>query len=164
MEDNWSKDFTARMQDLQKRSETLTENLSTASGRASSPDGSVRVEVGASGALHSIEFVKDISEHTPTQLSALVMKTVHTAQRQAAEQATQAMTEFGIEGEAMARFVSYQPPLDEEELAELDADNADFGVNTEVEAEEAAPPPAAAPPVRPRVVEDDEDEEDNAPW
>jgi DNA-binding protein YbaB len=150
--DRWLADLQARVAETQRKSAELAENLNSTTASASSPDSAVKVTVGANGALHGIELSPRAAEHTPAQLSALIMKTVHKAQRSVSEQVGEALQPFDESGELMERFVSYQPPADEDELAEAAeaAPNAEFGMS-DAAAEPAAPPappvpPAAGPP------------------
>ncbi|HEX3784710.1 MAG TPA: YbaB/EbfC family nucleoid-associated protein [Pseudonocardiaceae bacterium] len=182
--DRWLSDLQTRVADTQRKSAELMDNLGSTSATASSPDGAVTVVVGANGALHKIDFSPRIAEHTSAQLSALVMKAVHKAQRDVAERVGEALQPFDANGELLERYVSYQPPADEDELAEEGVDpasiNAEFGMPATPAAPPTLPPPpppaAPAPaqfhppqpaaPARPRprpVVEDDDEGEDR-PW
>ena len=179
--DRWLADLQTRVAETQRKSAQLMDNLGNTSARVSSPDGAVTVVVGANGALHNIELSPRAAEHTPSQLGALIMKTVHKAQRQVAERVGEALQPFDESGQLMERFVAYQPPVDPDELADEAVDptsiNSGFGMPDAAEPA-AAPPPPPAPPApvppapqpmaarpRPRpVVADDEDESEGRPW
>lgn len=182
--DDWLAGISERMADVQKRSAQLTENLAAATGRATSQDGAVTVEVGANGGLHNIEFSAAAEGRTSAQLTDLVMKTARAAQRKASEQVAESLGEFGGDGQLLERYVNYQPPLEADEIAELEAAdpeaaNADFGMGGQEEQapepEQPAAPAPAQPPAPQRVAapaaarrrareDDDIEEEDNDPW
>ena len=94
--DRWLADLQTRVADTQRKSAELMDSLENATVRASSPDEAVTVVIGANGALHKIDLSPRIAEHTPAQLSALIMRTVHKAQRAVAEQVSEAMQPFEI--------------------------------------------------------------------
>ena len=183
--DRWLADLQARVADTQRKSAELMENLGNTSAREASPDGAVTVTVGANGALHNIELSPRIAEHSPAALSALIMKTVHKAQRAVAGKVSEELEPFDASGELLERYVAYQPPVDPEELEEEGADpaamNTEFGMPDSAEPAAATPPPPAPPappgppqfaapqPVaasrpRPRPSVDDDDESEDRPW
>jgi DNA-binding protein YbaB len=182
--DRWLADLQTRVADTQRKSAELMDSLENATVRASSPDEAVTVVIGANGALQKIDLSPRIAEHTPAQLSALIMRTVHKAQRAVAEQVSEAMQPFDTNGQLLERFVSYQPPADEDELAEEGVDTAAGNPNFGMPAEPTAPPvppaqpspatpppaqfappqPAAAARPRPRPVVRDDEEVEDRPW
>jgi DNA-binding protein YbaB len=175
--DRWLADLQARVADTQRKSAELVENLGNTTARETSPDGAVTVVVGANGALHSIELSPRIAEHTASQLSTLIMKTVHKAQRAVAGKVSEELQPFDATGQMLERYVSYQPPVDPEEEVEERVDsssiNTEFGMpDTTEPAAPVTPPPAPPAPrfaapqpaARPRPAVDDEDESEDRPW
>lgn len=158
--------------DLQQRATKLQEDIGSAVVTLSSSDESVTVTVGPNGALHNLHLGHRAAGHSPTRLTALIMDTVRTAQRKAAERVSEAFVPFGNPAlaEQTKKFITYEPPEDESAPAadtEPDPDKFVPADLTEQQARQPEPPRPAPqqPPGRPvrRPAADDPD--DNLePW
>jgi DNA-binding protein YbaB len=158
--------------DLQQRTTKLQEDIGNAVVTLSSSDQSVTVTVGPNGALHNLQLGHRAAGHSPTRLTALIMDTVRTAQRRAAERVSEAFVPFGNAAlaEQTKKFITYDPPEDEPGPAadtEPDPDKFVPADLTEQQAQRPEPPRPAPqqPPGRPvrRPAADDSD--DNLePW
>jgi DNA-binding protein YbaB len=172
--DDWLATIQTRMDEVQRRSAKLTEDIAAASVRMTSPDGVVTVELGAGGALQDIELGPRAAGLSPTQLTVAIKQTVRKAQQEAAGRVVEALDEFGAEGQLMQQYIAYQPPADP-------ADPAPAPAPPQVPpAPQAAPPVPSGPPAPPaapaapatasrRAPARDEDDEDNdggvlEPW
>jgi DNA-binding protein YbaB len=169
---------SAWLADLQQRTSKLQEDISNSVVTTSSPDQAVTVTVGPNGALHNLSLGHRAAGHTPTQLTTLIMNTVRSAQRKAAERVSEAFIPFGNPelAEHTKKFLSYLPPEDDQDhtTAAEEPDDDKFVPDdlTEQPAERSEPPRSAlsAPPPPPvrgrprrRSPEDDHDDE-LEPW
>jgi len=159
--------------DLQQKATKLQEDIGNAVVTLSSQDESVTVTVGPNGALHNLHLGHRAAGHSPTRLTALIMDTVRTAQRRAAERVSEAFVPFGNPelAEQTKKFITYDPPADESAPAAPDTEpDPDKFVPTDLTEQQAQRPepqrPAPQqPPARPvrRPAADDTD--DNLePW
>ncbi|WP_433265518.1 YbaB/EbfC family nucleoid-associated protein [Actinosynnema sp. CS-041913] len=161
----WLDDYESRLADLKQKSADLQENYAAANARVTSSDGAVTVTVGPNGGLLDLQLGHRACDLGPARLTALIMTTARTAQKQAAQRVVEAFEPLGAGTEAM-RFV-----IDSMTTAVDDpADTDDHDPDPEPEPQpqppraQARPQPAAPPrPVRP-ARRDDEDDDDNQPW
>ncbi|MEU5691168.1 YbaB/EbfC family nucleoid-associated protein [Actinosynnema sp. NPDC020468] len=164
----WLDDYESRIADLAQKSAALQENYAAAHAKVTSPDGAVTITVGPNGGLQDIELGHRACDLGPARLTAVIMQTARTAQRQAAAKVVEAFEPIGAGTEAM-QFVLDSIPDDEDEEVPVAAENEDFG-QPEPEPERPAPPQrppyqqqvAPRPPARPRHAVEDDDE--NQPW
>ncbi|MCG8923085.1 YbaB/EbfC family nucleoid-associated protein [Lentzea sp. CC55] len=162
----WVEEYEAKLADLKKKSEDLTENFAAASATVTSKDGSVTVTVGPNGGLQNLQLGHRAVELGAARLTAAILETARQAQKQAALQVLELFKPLG-EGTEAYQMVSDSIPDDED--AEETGDTYDE-IDDEPEPAPAAPPasrPAAAPqppPVRGRSRADDDDDDDNQPW
>lgn len=160
----WLDNFEAKLADLQRKSADLQENFENSQATASSADGSVTVTVGPNGGLVNIRLGHRATDLGPARLTALIMQTARTAQKQAAQKVMAAFEPLGEGSEAM-RMVSDAIPDDD---APQD-DHRDY-VEPEPEPEPVRAAPRPVPqmqmpsrPVRGTRPAADEDDE-NHPW
>ncbi|WP_367135119.1 YbaB/EbfC family nucleoid-associated protein [Saccharothrix sp. HUAS TT1] len=168
----WLDNFEAKLADLQRKSADLQENFESSQATVSSPDGAVTITVGPNGGLLNLQLGHRATELGSARLTALIMQTARTAQKQAAQKVMAAFEPLG-EGTEALRMVSDSIPSDE-----VEDDGADYAAPEYAEPE-PAPAPAPAPPqpgwqtqaqaqtpprpARPARPSDDEDD-DNQPW
>lgn len=163
----WVEEYEAKLADLKKKSENLTENFAAASATVTSKDGAVTVTVGPNGGLQNLQLGHRAVELGASRLTAVILETARRAQKQAAEQVLELFKPLG-EGTEAYQMVSDSIPADEDEIEENDTYDE---IDDEPEPAPApAPPvsrPAAAPqppPVRGRPRAADDDDDDNQPW
>lgn len=167
---------SAWMADLRQRTTKLQEDISNAVVTVSSPDEAVTVTVGPNGALHNLSLGHRAAGHTPTRLTTLIMNTVRTAQRKAAERVSEAFIPFGNPefAEQTKKFITYLPPENDQDAAPAgdEPDDDKFVPDGLTERQEERPGPASSPvPLPPpardrsrrRPAEDDHDDE-LEPW
>ncbi|MFE2752232.1 YbaB/EbfC family nucleoid-associated protein [Actinosynnema sp. NPDC059335] len=158
------------LEDLRSRSEQLQESIANSVVTTSSRDGAVTVTIGPNGALHDLGLGHRAADHTPTQLTALIMGTVRKAQRQAAARVSEAFGPFGSPDltEQTRKFLAYLPPEDEPDSAATDGRDDMFVPEGLVEQEvhRPAPAPLPMPPARDRVRRpaDDDTDDEMKPW
>jgi len=165
----------AWLEDLQRRTTQLQEDISNSIVTISSPDEAVTVTVGPNGALHNLSLGHRAAGHSPTQLTMLIMNTVRGAQRKAAEKVSEAFIPFGNPEltEHTKKFITYSPPEDDQDGTATDDEAEDKFVPDDPDeqpAERPAPPssplsvtrPARGRPPR-RPADDDLDDE-MEPW
>ena len=140
----------AWLADLQQRTAKLQEDIGNAVVTTSSSDGSVTVTVGPNGALHNLHLGHRAAGHSPTRLTQLIMETVRTGQRQAAERVSEAFTPFGNPAlaEQTKKFITYEPPADEAAAPVDDGPDNDKFVPADL-TERPAPPPTPQHPTPP---------------
>ncbi|MFI9007372.1 YbaB/EbfC family nucleoid-associated protein [Actinosynnema sp. NPDC053489] len=169
----WLDNFEAKLADLQRKSADLQENFENSQATVSSPDGAVTITVGPNGGLLNIQLGHRATELGSARLTALIMQTARTAQKQAAQRVMAAFEPLGEGTEAM-RMVSDAIPDDDVEDDERDYAEPEYAAP---EPEPARPAPAPAQPgwqaqaaaqppsrpARPSRPADDEDD-DNQPW
>lgn len=162
----------AWVEDLQRRTAKLQEDISNSVVTVSSPDEAVTVTVGPSGALHDLRLGHRAAGHNPTRLTALIMSTVRAAQRTAAERVSEAFVPFGDAAlaEHTRKFITYLPPEDAPDAAAADDgpdDDKFVPEDLTAQPERRPAPPPAPPPARGRpqrrAATDDHDDE-LEPW
>jgi DNA-binding protein YbaB len=142
--EQWLADFQSRVDDLRGKSARLREQLTEASGTASSPDGLVRVTAGPSGALQALHIDEKAMSGTASRLTETIMQTFGQAQAKVAHQVAGALEPLAGGTEMMDVVRSFLPPAPE-------------GEETGEEPEMPAAGPKASEPA-------EEDEEDGRPW
>jgi DNA-binding protein YbaB len=98
---------------MEVKARQLRQEMAAATVTSTSPDGAVTVTVSPTGALQDISFSDKATNHRPSTLGPLVMKTVHAAQRQAADQVTASVRQhFGSQDSVdyMRQFLPETPP------------------------------------------------------
>jgi DNA-binding protein YbaB len=98
---------------MEAKARRLQEDLAAATTTVTSPDGAVTVTLSPTGALQDISFSDKATNHRPSTLGPLVMKTVQTAQRQVADKVSEALSQqLGSERttDFMRQFVPQPPP------------------------------------------------------
>jgi DNA-binding protein YbaB len=161
----WLDEYEARLADLQQKSVDLQENLTASNATVTSKDGAVTITVGPNGGLLNLQLGHRAMELGSARLTATIMETARTAQRQSAEKVREIFEPLGEGTEAMSMVMDAIPddesdPDEIEEVDDLD----------DLDDEPVAPPPAYAPPApaavrapgRPRPAADEDDE--NHPW
>lgn len=165
----WLDEYEARLADLKQKSADLQENFAASQATVSSKDGSVTITVGPNGGLLNLQLGYRATELGSARLTALIMETAKTAQRQAAHKVLEVFEPLGEGTQAMS-MVMDAIPADENDTDENDTGEDDADYIVEIEEQPVAPPAppahrqASAPPVvrrsRPAADEDD----DNNPW
>lgn len=138
MTDQWLQDYGSTLADLKRKSEELQEGIAAAESTVTSPDGSVTVTVGPNGGLRDLRLGHRAVDLGAARLTALVLETTRTAQRQVVAKVRTAFEPLGAGTEAMELYSDAVP---------------DDLLTPE---EPAAPPP----PAPPKADEDD----DGRPW
>ena len=162
----WVEEYEAKLADLKKKSEDLTENFAASTATVTSKDGAVTVTVGPNGGLQNLVLGHRAVELGAARLTALILETARHAQKQAAQQVLELFKPLG-EGTEAYQMVSDSIPDDDEDVEQTDSYDE---IDDEPEPAPAPPPvsrPAAAPqpaPVRGRRPADDDDDDDNQPW
>ncbi|GAB3570676.1 hypothetical protein GCM10027445_24590 [Amycolatopsis endophytica] len=147
--EQWLADFQRRVDDLRGKSARLQEQLTEASGTASSPDGLVQVTAGPSGALQALHIDEKAMSGTASKLTETIMQTFGKAQAKVAHEVAGALEPLAGGTEMMDVVRSFLPPAPE-------------GDDEETEDEPEAP--AAEPPASRTGETAEEDEEDGRPW
>jgi DNA-binding protein YbaB len=168
--------------DLQNKTTRLQEDINNAIVTMSSPDEAVTVTIGPNGALHNLSLGHRAAGHSPTRLTMLIMNTVRAAQRKAAERVSEAFVPFGNPQvtEQTRKFMTYEPPEDEQDVAADDESDVEFIPEELVEQDAAqqaaqqtvqpppqAPPAPTPPPARgrpPRRPAGDDPDDQLEPW
>lgn len=162
----WVEEYEAKLADLKKKSEDLTENFAASTATVTSKDGAVTVTVGPNGGLQNLVLGHRAIELGAARLTAVILETARHAQKQAAQQVLELFKPLG-EGTEAYQMVSDSIPDDDQEVEETDAYDEIDDEPEPAPARPAMSPPAAAPQPapargRPRPVDDDDD--DNQPW
>jgi DNA-binding protein YbaB len=144
----WVEAYEARLADLKQKSEDLTENFAAAGATVVSKDGAVTVTVGPNGGLQNLQLGHRALELGGPRLTALILETARTAQKQAANQVLEMFPDDEVEEDTDA----YDEIDDEPEPAPAPPVS---------QAPPAAPQPA---PVRGKPRGADDDDDDNQPW
>ncbi|AHH97051.1 YbaB/EbfC family nucleoid-associated protein [Kutzneria albida] len=142
----WLKQYSEKLEGLKKAAAEVTDNLAASTVTTSSQDGAVTVTIGPNGSLRDLRFGPRASQHSHTQLAALVMKTVAQGQRAAAEKVAEAFAPIGAGTSAMDALTRFMPAEEPEDRPGPSAYDAPAAYN----APAPPPPPAAAPPPPPR--------------
>ncbi|MDU0293708.1 YbaB/EbfC family nucleoid-associated protein [Saccharothrix longispora] len=163
----WLDNFEAKLADLQRKSADLQENFENSQATATSQDGSVTVTVGPNGGLLNLQLGHRAVELGAARLTAVILQTARTAQKQAAQKVMEAFEPLGEGTEAM-RMVSDSIPDDDQSQVD-DHDYAEPDPEPEPEPARATPPYASRQmqmPARParRSPADDDDDDENQPW
>ena len=153
----WVEEYEAKLADLKKKSEELSENFAASNATVTSKDGAVTVTVGPNGGLQNLVLGHRAVELGAPRLTALILETARHAQKQAAEKVLEIFQPLG-EGTEAYQMVSDSIPADEEELEETDGVRRDRGRGTgarsRARGEQASRDPAAGarpwPPQRGR--------------
>ncbi|WP_086663714.1 YbaB/EbfC family nucleoid-associated protein [Lentzea kentuckyensis] len=162
----WVEEYEAKLADLKKKSEDLTENFAASTATVTSKDGAVTVTVGPNGGLQNLVLGHRAVELGAARLTALILETARHAQKQAAQQVLELFKPLG-EGTEAYQMVSDSIPDDEQDVEQTDSYDE---IDDEPEPAPAPPPvsrPAAGPqpaPARGRRRADDDDDDDNQPW
>ncbi|MGA6167436.1 YbaB/EbfC family nucleoid-associated protein [Amycolatopsis magusensis] len=148
--DQWAQGFADKAQRYQA-AQAQVEQIRTS---ASSPDGTVRVTVRADGSVTDLQFSERIRQIAPSELSAMVLRTMQTAQSQVVGQVGETMqAELGDEDqqtrslmmeELRSRFPEPEP--EGEEAAGAVSEKWDYDDRDDTP---PPPPPAATPPPAP---------------
>ena len=133
----------------------------------SSRDGAIRVTVGSSGMLQSLELAESAGNRPMAKLGAEIMRTVQLAQSKVPDLVQQVVDDtVGMDDPAAAHMVSEsrkvfpEPPADADEPARTSG-LQEMQVPVEDDYEPPATPSAPRPPPpRRRPVEDPDDDED----
>ena len=134
---------------LQEKGEALAAAFAASGSTVRSSDGSVTVKVEANGSLSSIEFGNRACAMGPANLSALVMKTVHEAQRKTAGKVAESYTEINGDDQAAELVRTFLPKVEDTGESAPEQPEQDKWAP---EAHEEEPPPAGRrmpPPGRP---------------
>ena len=164
----WVEEYEAKLADLKKKSEDLTENFAASTATVRSKDGAVTVTVGPNGGLQNLVLGHRAVELGAARLTAVILDTARQAQKQAEQQVLELFKPLG-EGTEAYQMVSDSIPDDDQDVEETDTDMYELD-NYELDNEPEpapAPRPAAAPqpaPARGRRRADDDDDDDNQPW
>ncbi|ACU40256.1 YbaB/EbfC family nucleoid-associated protein [Actinosynnema mirum] len=169
----WLGNFEAKLADLQQKSADLQENYAAASATVTSRDGAVKVTVGPNGGLQNLELGHRATELGAARLTALIMETARTAQKQAATKVMEAFAPLGEGTEAM-QFIKDSIP---EDGPAADEDERDDYAEPEPEPQRPQTPPQPpvppyaqqaqqrpAPAARPAARRPAEDDDENQPW
>lgn len=162
----WVEEYEAKLADLKKKSEDLTENFAASTATVTSKDGAVTVTVGPNGGLQNLVLGHRAIELGAARLTAVILETARHAQKQAAQQVLELFKPLG-EGTEAYQMVSDSIPDDDQEVEETDAYDEIDDEPEPVPARPAMSPPAAAPqpaPARGRARPADDDDDDNQPW
>ncbi|NGY65992.1 YbaB/EbfC family nucleoid-associated protein [Lentzea sp. NEAU-D13] len=165
----WVEEYEAKLADLKKKSEDLTENFAASTATVTSKDGAVIVTVGPNGGLQDLVLKRRAVELGSARLTAVILETARQAQKQAAQQVLELFKPLG-EGTEAYQMVSDSIPDDDQDVEETESYNEIDEFDDEPEPAPAPPPmsrPAAAPqpaPARGRRRADDDDDDDNQPW
>jgi DNA-binding protein YbaB len=181
--EQWLAQYRSKIAGVQQAAEELRENIAQSEVTISSPDGAVTVTIAPGGGLRDLKFSHRASEHSYTELAALVMKTVRKGQRGTADKVIEAFEPIGAGSSAMDLLTSLAPEEEpEEELPTNAYDDlapeappappapqpsmaqppAGFPPAPQPPMPTRAAPPAARPrPARPAV---EDDEFDERPW
>ncbi|MCP2165505.1 YbaB/EbfC family nucleoid-associated protein [Goodfellowiella coeruleoviolacea] len=142
--EQWLRDITARMSDLQQKAEELQANFATAGATVSSKDNHVTVTIAPTGALQNLRLGPNATTTmSPQQLAATIMETVHKAQRRAAGNVVTAFEPLGVGTQTMDLVTSYLPPEQDEDQERWERDNDAYAV-------EDTPDRAGTPPTPPQ--------------
>ncbi len=162
----WVEEYEAKLADLKKKSEELSENFAASNATVTSKDGAVTVTVGPNGGLQNLVLGHRAVELGAPRLTALILETARHAQKQAAEKVLEIFQPLG-EGTEAYQMVSDSIPADEEELEETEAYDEIEDAEPEPAPAPAVSRPAATPqpaPARGRPSAGDDEDDDNQPW
>jgi DNA-binding protein YbaB len=144
--DQWLRDFEAQLADLKQKSEDLQEGLATASSTVTSRDGAVTVTVGPNGGLRDLRLGHRAVELGAAGLTALILQTTRTAQRQMIDKVREAFQPLGAGTEAMDLYMDAVP----DDLTE--------------ESDEDVPAPPVPPEPEQKQARAADEDDDGRPW
>jgi DNA-binding protein YbaB len=152
-----------QVREMQEKAAALTEAFADSAATVSSRDGSVTVTVTPNGGLRGLELGHRACDLGPARLTAAIMETVRTAQRQTARSVADSFVAINGEG-ATADLIRRFLPVEDDAGSE----GGQFAGEPEPEPvppHPAPPVPAPAPPAarRPRPA-GDSDEDEMRPW
>jgi DNA-binding protein YbaB len=123
--DQWLAQYGQKIEAAERNAEQAQAQLGEVGGSATSPDGLITVSVNASGALTNLILRPGLRGEDPERISGAIMTAVAQAQRTAAGQVVQIMTDFVGDGPALD-FVKANMPNgysgDEPEPAEPESE------------------------------------------
>lgn len=129
--------------------EAVSGELQQLSGRASTPDGKISVEVHVNGTLKDVQIHPSLVDASLRNLGQLLVQLAQQAQAQAGRQLEEVVTPlFGDATQTMAMLRGYLPPAEDEDGPALPG-------QPQARREPGAPP---RPPQPPRPGPDDEDD------
>lgn len=150
----WAKGFQEKAQRYQRVKER-TEQLRLT---ATSPDGRVKVTVGADGAVTGLELTDKVRSMAPEEISAQIMATMRRAQADIAGEVAETMTATLGEEDAQTRSVVLDQLRERfPEPAELEAEQPSAKWDFD-DAEDATPETPPDPPTRRPSFEDEDDD------
>jgi DNA-binding protein YbaB len=163
----WAKGF----QEKAERYQAVKEQTQQLRLTASSPDGRVRVTVGADGAVTDLELTDKVRSMAPAEISAQIMSTMRQAQADIANKVGETMAATLGDEDAQTRSVvldnlreRFPEPEEEPEVEHSSKWDFDDTAETATEPSPDAPPPASNPPApKRRPAFEDEDDEDFGP-
>lgn len=158
--DEWLAGFEARIAEMARRSEQLTESFNAAGATASSSDGAVLVSVAPNGALREVRLGPSAARFAPAELAGIINRTAAQAQRVAAHQVRAAFAPFAQGTEAMSMLDSFLPPPPE---PVSDAPQDGLAADEEI-AESTQPPAPPAPRPQRRPPSPPGDDDFDQPW
>lgn len=106
----WLRDYQEQSEQRLGRAERARAEIQAASASAQSPDGAVRLTVGATGALTALELGPKAEQLGRAQLAELILRTSREAHRRAAERMAAAVHPLVGDSQAMAFLESHIPP------------------------------------------------------
>ncbi|GAA3847430.1 hypothetical protein GCM10022243_11920 [Saccharothrix violaceirubra] len=107
--DQWLAQYGQKIEEAKRNAVQAENRLGGVGGSATSGDGLVTVVVNASGALTDLILRPALRGEDPERISSSIMTTLAKAQREAAGQVVEIMTEFVGEGDAL-EFVKSKMP------------------------------------------------------
>jgi DNA-binding protein YbaB len=107
--DQWLAQYGEKIEQAKRNAAQVETQLGGVGGSATSPDGLVTVSVNASGALTNLILRPGLRGEDPERISGAIMTAVAQAQRAAAGQVVQIMTDFVGDGPALD-FVKTKMP------------------------------------------------------
>ncbi len=107
--DQWLAQYGQKIEQAKQNAEQAKNQLGDVGGSATSPDGLITVTVNASGALTNLVLRPGLRGEDPERVSGAIMTAVGHAQRAAAGQVVQIMTDFVGDGDAL-EFVKANMP------------------------------------------------------
>ncbi|MFD1149503.1 YbaB/EbfC family nucleoid-associated protein [Saccharothrix hoggarensis] len=107
--DQWLAQYGEKIEQAKRNAAQVETQLGGVGGSATSPDGLITVTVNASGALTDLILRPQLRGEDPERISGAIMTAVAKAQRAAAGQVVQIMTEFVGDSPAL-EFVKSKMP------------------------------------------------------
>lgn len=110
---------------MEVKARQLQQEMAAATVTTTSPDGAVTVTVSPTGALQDISFSDKATNHRPSSLGPLVMKTVQAAQRQVTERVTDSVRQHFGSPETVDFMSQFLPELPPEPKPQVERDPDD---------------------------------------